>query len=91
MSHVQSSNSQLIFNHALGAYKKRTKNDLLAHPLTAQLQACNSPTAIVALLHRKFQELNQARNNDERPPKWLNPTVDTLYALSEKLGGPVWV
>jgi hypothetical protein len=39
-----SSNFQLIINNALKAYEKRTKEDLLAHPLAAQLQACNSPS-----------------------------------------------
>jgi len=89
MSHVQSnssSNFQLIFNNALKAYEKRTKNDLLAHPLAAQLQACDSPTAILALLHRQVQELNQARNSDERLSKWLDPTVNVLYAFSAILG-----
>ncbi|KAI0269588.1 hypothetical protein BGY98DRAFT_1101064 [Russula aff. rugulosa BPL654] len=41
-----SSNFQLIFNNALKAYEKRTKNDLLAHPLAAELQNCNSPRNI---------------------------------------------
>jgi len=89
MSHVQSnssSNFQLIFNNALKAYEKRTKNDLLAHPLAAQLQACDSPTAILALLHRQVQELNQARNSEERLSKWLDPTVNVLYAFSAILG-----
>ena len=33
---ASSSNFQLIINNALKAYEKRTKNDLLAHPLAAQ-------------------------------------------------------
>ena len=81
-----SSNLQLIFNNALKAYEKRTKNDLLAHPLAAQLQACDSPTAILALLHQQVQELNQSRKSDERLSRWLDPTVNVLYALSATLG-----
>jgi hypothetical protein len=44
MSHARltisssSSNFQLIINNALDQYKKRTKDDLVAHPLTAQLR-----------------------------------------------------
>ena len=81
-----SSNIQLIFNNALKAYEKRTKNDLLSHPLAAQLQACDSPTAILALLHQQVQELNQSRKSDERLSRWLDPTVNVLYALSATLG-----
>jgi len=81
-----SPNFQLIFNNALKAYEKRTKNDLLAHPLAAQLQACDSPTTILALLHRQVEELSHSQNSDERLSKWLDPTVNVLYAFSATLG-----
>jgi hypothetical protein len=98
MSHAlptasSSSNFQLIINNALDNYKKRTKNDLLAHPLAAQLQSCNSPGAILAILQQQVQELDHSRSSDERWSKWLEPTVDVLYALSSSLGegvGLVW-
>ena len=98
MSHAlptvsSSSNFQLIINNALDNYKKRTKNDLLAHPLAAQLQSCNSPSAILAILQQQVQELDHSRSSDERWSKWLEPTVDVLYALSSSLGegvGLVW-
>jgi len=79
-------NFQLLFNNALKAYEKRTKNDLLAHPLAAQLQTCNSPPAILAVLHQQVQHLDQSRTADERWTKWLDPTVNVLYALSGTLG-----
>ena len=85
MSHTSassSSNFQLIINNALEKYKKRTKNDLIAHPLAAQLQSCNSPNAILAILHQQVQALDQSRSNDERWSRWLNPTVNVIYALS---------
>jgi hypothetical protein len=47
------SNFQLIVNNALKAYEKRTKKDLLAHPLASQLQACNSPAEILAVLQQQ--------------------------------------
>ena len=80
-----SSNFQLIINNALKAYEKRTKEDLLAHPLAAQLQACNSPGDILAILQQQIQ-LDQSRNSDDRWSKWLNPTVSVLYSLSDTLG-----
>jgi len=61
-----SSNFRFVFDNALKAYKKRTKNNILAHPLAAQLQACDSPTAILSFLHQQVQELNQSRESDER-------------------------
>ena len=83
---ASSSNFQLLFNNALRTYEKHTKNDLLSHPLAGQLQACDSPSAILDVLHQQVQELNQSRNSHQRLTKWLDPTVDVLYALSETLG-----
>ena len=94
MSHSQpttatatsSSNFQLIFNNALKAYEKRTKNDLLAHPLAAELQNCNSPETILAVLHRQVQGLDPSPSGDDRWTKWLDPTVNVLHTLSDTLG-----
>ena len=83
---TSSSNFQLIINNALKAYEKRTKNDLLAHPLAFQLQACESPAAIIAVLQQQVQGLDHSRSSDDRWTKWLDPTVNILYVLSETLG-----
>ena len=68
------------------AYEKRTKKDLLAHPLAGELEKCNSPSKILAVLHQQVQGLDQSRSNDDRWTKWLDPTVNVLYMLSETLG-----
>ncbi len=91
MSHTlptstSSSNFQLIFNNALKAYERRTKKDLLAHPLAARLQTCDTHSSILAVLQQQVQELNQSQNSDERLTKWLDPTVKVLYTFSENLG-----
>ena len=78
-------NFQPIFNNALKVYEKRTKKDLLAHPLAAELQNCNSPTKILAVLHRQVQGLDQSLSGEDRWTKWLDPTVNVLYMLSETL------
>ena len=83
------SNFQSIFNTALKSYEKKTKNDLLAHPLAAQLQACNSPDDILAILQEKVKELDISRSVDERLSKWLNPTINVLYGFSATLGAGV--
>ncbi len=85
-SHNQASNFQLIINSALDTYKKRTKNDLLAHPLVTELQSCNSPCSILAVLQQQLQGLDQSRRNDDRWTRWLDPTVNVLYTLSGTLG-----
>ncbi|KAH9073600.1 hypothetical protein EDB83DRAFT_2260404, partial [Lactarius deliciosus] len=83
---TSSSNFQSIFNAALKAYEKKTKKDLLAHPLAAQLQACNSPADILLVLQDKVNELDQSRSADERLSRWLNPTIEVLYTFSAILG-----
>ncbi|KAF8494602.1 hypothetical protein F5888DRAFT_630632 [Russula emetica] len=85
----QASNFQLIINNALDAYKKRTKNDLLAHPLVTELQSCNSPITILAVLQQQLQGLDQSRRSDERWTRWLDPTVNVLYTLSGTLAAGV--
>jgi hypothetical protein len=84
-----SSNFQLIINNALNKYKKRTKNDLLSHPLAVQLQNCNSPSAIFVILQEQLQGLDQSQSADERWTKWLDPTVNVIYAFSSILGAGV--
>ena len=74
--------SSSFFNNAPKAYEKRTKNDLLPHPLAAQFQACDSPSAVVFVLQQQVQELNQSRSGDGRLTNWLGPTVNVLYAFS---------
>jgi hypothetical protein len=84
-----SSNFQFIFNAALKAYEKKTKKDLLAHPLAAQLQACNSPDDILGVLQDKVNELEQSRSSDERLSQWLNPTINVLCSFSATIGAGV--
>src|SRR6266567_8682894 len=91
MSHTHttsasSSNFQLCFGDALKAYEKRTKKDLLTHPLAPQLQRCNSPSSILDVLQQQVQELNQSQRRNERWTRWLDPTVKVLHAFSEILG-----
>jgi hypothetical protein len=83
------SNFQSIFNAALKTYEKKTQKDLLAHPLAAQLQSCNSPGDILVILQDKVKEFDQSRSADEGLSRWLNPTINVLYAFSATLGGGV--
>jgi hypothetical protein len=88
-SHVtaaSSSNFQLIIDNALKAYEKRTRKNLLSHPLASQIQACDAPGAILAVLQQQVQGLDQSRSSDDRWTKWLDPTVSVLYSLFATLG-----
>src|SRR5712675_3206032 len=83
------SNFQSVLNSALEKYENKTKNKLLTHPLSTQLQSCNSPSEILSLLEGLVQQLAQHRTSDGRLRNWLNPTVNVLYAFSATLGGAV--
>ena len=84
-----SPNFQSIFHAALKAYEKKTKRDILVDPLFAQLQACGSPSDILAVLQGKVDEFDQARSADERLSQWLNPTINVLYSFSATIGSGV--
>jgi hypothetical protein len=78
-----SSNFQLIINNALKAYEKRTKKDLLSHPLAARIQTCQTPSSILAVLQEQVQGPNQFRRDGLT--KWLDPTVNVIHAFSTTL------
>ncbi|KAI0277573.1 hypothetical protein BGY98DRAFT_610113 [Russula aff. rugulosa BPL654] len=86
---ASSSNFQSIFSNALDNYRKRTKKDLLIHPLAARLQACDTPAAIRTILQEQIHGLDQSQSSAERWSKWLDPTVNVLFAFSATIGAGV--
>lgn len=81
-----SSDFQEIFSAAVKAYEKRTEKDLLNHPLASQLQACDTPASILAVLQGQVDDLDHAQKTDERLTRWLGPTINVLLAFSDTLG-----
>lgn len=77
-----STNFQSVFNAALDAYENKTKNKLLTHPLAAKLQPCDSAAAVLSVLQELVQQSEENRRSDDRLRKWLNPTINVLYAFS---------
>ena len=77
---------QVLFEKAKKLYKKKTKQDLTAHPLATELGKCDSPAAILAVLQGQVDQFNQSRSSDERLHRWLSPTINVLQAFSETLG-----
>ena len=95
MSHTptattSTSNYQVIFDNAVKAYKKTTKKDLRSHPLLLKLQTCNSPDAVLAVLQEQIPVFNQSHSStSDGLTRWLNPTVNVLYAFSEAIGAGI--
>ena len=83
---ISSSNFQITIINALKVYQRRTKNELLLHPLAGQLQAYNSPSDIFAVLQQQVRGLDQSRNGDDRWTKWLDPTINVLLTFSQSVG-----
>ena len=81
---TDSDNFKIIFEAALEAYKKKTKQSLEGHALLTQLQTCDSPAAILDLLRGQVNP-----DADEGLKTWLNPTINVLYTFSATLGGGV--
>jgi hypothetical protein len=86
---ASSTSFETIFTAALKEYKKQTKKDIVSHPLATQLQSCDSSSAIIAMLRTQVQVFDQGA--DERWTKWLDPTVNVLFAFSTTLGNGVGV
>ena len=86
---ASSSNFETIFTAALDMYKKRTKRDISSLRLAAQLQSCDSPGAILAVLRARVQKFDQSQSTDERWIRWVDPTVNVLHAFSTILGNGV--
>jgi hypothetical protein len=83
---TSNSNFASVFNAALESYKRKTKKDLTSHPLLPRLQSCNSPEAILTVLREQIPTFNQSHNDDDRLTKWVEPTVNVVYAFSATVG-----
>ena len=83
---TSSTNFQDLFNTALEAYRKKTKKDLLTHPLSTKLQDCDSPAAILSVLQELVQQVDQRRCRNERLRSSLNLMVNVLYSFSATIG-----
>jgi hypothetical protein len=86
-----SPNFEEIFAAALDEYKKKTKRDIASNPLAIQLQSCDSPAAVLSVLRARVKKLEQSQSADEKWVKWVDPTVNVLFAFSATLGNGVGV
>ena len=82
MSQSSSSTFQALLNAALQDYKIRTGTSLIDHPITKQLETCESVSSITAILQEQAQSFREFRENDGKLMKALNSSVDVLCAPS---------
>jgi hypothetical protein len=82
-------NYQAIFDSALEVYKKKTGKDLTSHPLLSSFETCNSPDAILAVLHTQILGPGKPSSSGDKFLAWLNPTINVLNAFSATVGGGV--
>ena len=75
-----------IFNAALETYKHKTMKDLASHPLLPDLQSCEAPEAVLAVLRDQIPAFTQSQNGDEGLTKWVIPTVNVVYSFSATHG-----
>ena len=88
-NHASSTNFEEVLKAALEAYEGKTKTDIASHPLATQLKSCDSPSAILDILRAQVQDSNKSQGADERLTKWLDPTINVLYAFSAILDDAV--
>ena len=87
---TSNSNYRIIFDSALEAYKKKTRKDLTSDPLLRRLEAGRSPDDILDILHEHITGFDQSLGSDGLT-KWLDPTVNVLYAFSITIGNNLGV
>ena len=71
-----------LFDTALAEYAKRTGQDLRSHPLTAEIDKCQSPDSILTIFKAQSQAFDRFRNGDPKLIKSLTPVVNGLHAIS---------
>ena len=73
---------------ALKRYRDKTKNDLVVHPLIANLQKCKLPTDIPVVLDKMYhiKEYIRSRGGDNTLEQWLNTTFTVIASFSDALG-----
>jgi hypothetical protein len=76
VSSPTTSSFHTIFCDALKRYCEKTKNDLLTHPLTTDLQNCKHPTDFLAVFEQKYNVRGfiQSQCRDQMSMQWLNTT-----------------
>jgi hypothetical protein len=78
-------NLPAVLGAALKAYMKRTRQNLIANPLATQLQACDSPKAIMTTLQSYAKQFGSPQSGDEKFKAWFGPAVNVLDIFYARL------
>ncbi|KAH8993409.1 hypothetical protein EDB92DRAFT_2102911 [Lactarius akahatsu] len=76
-----------MLDTALAEYQKKTGDDLLAHWLASELQACESVDGVLNILRDQAKTFEQS--GDQKLMVCIDPLVHVLYTFSEALSGGV--
>jgi hypothetical protein len=82
---------QNLFESALRDYENQTGKTWAQHPLSEQLEHCNSIESVSDFLQQQARAFSGSRGSDGRIMKSLDCVVSVLYTLSAEtvLGGAV--
>ena len=75
-----------ILATALDEYKKNTGNDLQSHPLSVELQSCDTIHGILNILQRQANTVEKLRDRNRGIMKWVISSVNILCKISATLG-----
>ena len=81
-----SSNFKSILDAALSNYKEITGNELLDHPLAAEVQKCDSVDAMLTILQGQARAFKQSSTVEQGLLKRIIPVVKIVSAFSDTLG-----
>ena len=73
---------QLLFDAALQSYEKQTGFKLIDHPLSRQLENCNTVDSVMDILQHQAQSFSSFQENDGKNMRSLRRVVHVLHALS---------
>ena len=71
-----------LFQSALEEYKKETNIDLVKHPLSDQLECCDSVEAITQAVQEQAQAFRDFRGGNNKLVTSLKNAVQVLYRIS---------
>jgi hypothetical protein len=85
---AENSDFQSIFNEAVKEYNKKNNGDITSDPLLVQLGSCTSADDILAVFHRRDEDLRAPLCNLER---FLIPIINVLCKVSPIVGDGVGI
>ncbi|KAH9957056.1 hypothetical protein BGW80DRAFT_231284 [Lactifluus volemus] len=83
---AENSDFQSIFDEAVKEYNKKTNGNITSDPLLVELGSCTSVDDVLAVFHRRDEDLRASRCNLD---KFLIPIINVLCKVSPIVGDGV--